>query len=120
MPRFYEDHPRGYDLDLELSFYEAEGVKYCLGSVGSFIMVCEACGSERFRDRLTSENCFCGHGLMVPLTFENMTKIPLPDGSRETTIEERRDMRLKAEAENPWRWIFGEKTEADYPRGFVK
>ena len=34
---------------------EVEGVEYCLGSVGSLVLACDACGEEHFRG---SENYF--------------------------------------------------------------
>ena len=72
MPRYGKDSAQGYDLDKELPFAEIDGVKYRLGSAGSFIMVCLTCGEEHFRDRVSPhEHCFKGHGQMVPLTYDN-------------------------------------------------
>ncbi len=124
MPRYYKDHKRGYDLDLELPFLESNGVKYCLGSSDSFILVCMECGEEHFRERpAIPGNCFQGCGPMVPLTFDNREqalKIWEQNGGRITTVQERKQIRLDDEERRPWHWQFGDKTEADFPLGYVK
>ncbi|MDA4845986.1 hypothetical protein [Hoeflea poritis] len=121
MPRYNEVTRRGYDLDLELPYYEVDGVKYRLGSAGSFILCCPKCGEQRFRDRITGrETCWRGHGNMVPVTFANKNDFPLPEGVTQTTVEHRRDQRLKREAANPYIYHFGDKAESDFPQGFIQ
>jgi hypothetical protein len=123
MPIFHKGFGRGYDLDLELEFYELDGVRYQLGTAGSFIMACAVCGAEHFRDRIAPENCFEGHGALAPLRLDEREKyiaIWQAAGDRITTTEERREKRIAREALAPWNWAFGEKTEADFPLGYAK
>jgi hypothetical protein len=125
MPRYYKDHAGGYDLDLELPFIEQNGVRYLLGSAGSLIVACPKCGEEHFRDRRSEhERCFtcCGPMEMVALADLRAKWDPLWEASGIPIIpvNARRAQRLKEEAERPWNWIFGNKTEADYPLGYVK
>lgn len=94
MPKYYKEHARGYDLDRELPFADIDGLRVQLGSAGSIIMICQQCGEEHFRERISeSECCFQGHGKMVPATFELVDKLrPMLEaqGIEFTTIEERR------------------------------
>ena len=123
MPRYYKNHGRGYDLDRELDFCDVEGIgRVQTGNAGSFILICTTCLEEHFRCELRSW-CFAGHGPMTPLTFELADQLqPTLEarGVRFTTVEYRRRRRLEREAQRPWDWVFGERTEADYPLGYVK
>lgn len=124
MPRYYKNHGRGYDLDLELPFCDVDGIgRVLVGSpCGSFIMVCVTCGEEHFRDEMRAW-CFQGHGPMVPLTAELSDRLqPIMEarGVKYTTIDYRRARRLEREGKHPRGWVFGRQTEADYPRGYCK
>ena len=124
MPRYYKDHNRGYDLTEELPFFEVDEVKYILGGAGSFILVCTKCGNERFRERITDgelrTSCFHCHGDVEPLSFDNLDRYRKLWGESVVPVSELKAERLKREAENPWGWKFGDKTEADFPLGYVK
>lgn len=93
---------RGYDLDLELPYWERDGVRYCLGSEGSMILGCPKCGEEHFRESIRHpENCFSCHTRMEPLTFGNRDKyiaIWTARGDHITTVDERKATRLEREA----------------------
>lgn len=123
MPRFYRDHPRGYDLDRELPFCDVPGIgRVQLGSADSFILICPTCHEEHFRCELRSR-CFEGHGPMVPLTFELSDQLMATQearGVKFTSVEYRRRKRLEREAAHPGGWVFGTQTEADYPDGYCK
>jgi hypothetical protein len=127
MPRYYKEYPRGYDLDLELPFIENDGERFQLGSAGSVILVCPTCGHERFREHANPrETCWNGHGPLKPLPLrgelkDSLHKKWLRRGDTFTTVEERRAKRLKdEEIDGPRNWVFGNKTEADFPSGYVK
>ncbi len=124
MPRYYAEHAKGYDLTEELPFIEIDGERYQLGTAGSLILICPTCGRERFRDRHDpGERCWNGHGPLVKLNLKDRPKYHamwLAQGDTLTTVEERKAIRLKEEAERPWNWVFGDKTEADFPAGYVK
>lgn len=126
MPRFYKEHARGYDLDLELPFIEIDGERCQLGTAGSLILICQNCGSERFReDHHPGETCWTCPGkiAMVKHTFRDRPKFLAmweANGEKLTTVAERKAERLKEEVERPWNWVFGDKTEADFPLGYVK
>jgi hypothetical protein len=51
-------------------------VTYCLGTAGSFIRVCPACGHERFRGEPNNslEHCWEGHGPLEVLTTDNLER----------------------------------------------
>lgn len=127
MPRFYRNHGGGYDLDRELPFREVEGIGRCqLGSADSFILICRQCFAERFRDSVWLElqqPCYRCGGPVSVLTFELADQLR-PDmearGIKFTTVAYRRRKRLEREATHPHDWVFGEKTEADFPEGYVK
>lgn len=123
MPRFYKEYGRGYDLDRELPFCDVPDVgRVQLGTAGSYIMVCKTCGDEHFREQMLSY-CFNGHGKMVPLTFElgdELRPMLEEQGITFTTVEQRKAKRLEEEKARPWNWVFGDKTEADFPLGYVK
>lgn len=127
MPRYYKDHRRGYDLDRELSFCDVDGIgRVQLTEYGSFILICRVCFAERFRDPLMLEaETPCGdHGPYVPLTFELLDQLrPTMEarGIKFTSVAYRRRKRLEREAHgSPVGWAFGERAEADYPRGYAK
>lgn len=126
MPRYYKEHAKGYDLDLELPFIEIKGERCQLGSAGSIILVCVTCGRERFREyHHPGETCWDGHGPMQPLPLRGelrgrLDRLWAGRGDTFTTVEQRRADRLKEEAERPWNWVFGDKAEADFPNGYVK
>jgi hypothetical protein len=126
MPKYYKEHARGYDLDLEFEFIEIDGVRCQLGTAGSVILVCPTCGAERFRERPSHlETCWKGHGEMVPLPLRGELRDKLhamwcESGDTFTTVEERKARRLEDEAKRPWNWVFGDKTEVDFPEGYVK
>lgn len=124
MPRYYKQHPRGYDLDRELPFCEIDGRRVQMGTAGSIIMVCEVCGEQHFREHVSQyESCFKGHGQMQPLTFDLADKLrPMlqAQGVKFTPVAERKAERLEDEQRRPWSWIFGDKTEADFQNGYVK
>lgn len=126
MPRYYKDHPWGYDLDFELPFTEHNYIRYQLGSAGSIILACPKCGEEHFRGyHSTHDRCFtCPNQPMEMVALKDLeTKwhpLWLAKGSRIVSVEERRAERLKREPKRPWGWQFGTKTEADYPLGYVK
>lgn len=128
MPRFYKEHARGYDLDLELPFLEANGVRYHLGSAGSMIWCCPVCGAEHFRIPISvdidrPEHCFDGHGPMELLTLNDVDRwdgLYASLGIKTTSVETRRAARIADEGARPWYWQFGNKTEADFPLGYVK
>ena len=127
MPRYYKNHARGYDLDVELPFCDVEGVGRCqLGSAGSFILICRRCFAERFRDQLVpslESPCYSCGGPISALTFalaETLRPQMEAQGIRFTTIEYRRRKRLESEAQRPWDWVFGTQTEADFPHGYCK
>jgi hypothetical protein len=125
VPRYYKEHARGYDLDEELPFIMIDGEKCQLGSAGSLILVCSTCGEEHFRDAhaINRDHCFKGHGPMGPLKFTDLPKYRAmweAKGDTIISIEQRRAERLADEKARPWDWQFGEKTEADFPRGYVK
>lgn len=129
MPRYYKEYGRGYDLDMELAFLEEGGVRYQLGSAGSMLWGCTTCGAEHFREPISvdpdrPENCFNGHGPMELIRLDELISkwhaVCAANGIKNTTIEERKLARLEDEAKRPWNWIFGHKTEADFPLGYVK
>ena len=134
MPRYYKDYPRGYDLDYELPFVEINGVRYQLGSAGSLILGCPKCGEEHFRQcgeehfrtyHSPNEYCFtCHKQPMEPIALKDLTTkwdpLWIAKGSRIVSAAERRACRFRKEAERPWDWQFGERTEADFPLGFAK
>lgn len=125
MPRYYKDHARGYDLDLELEFTEIDGVRYQVGSAGSLILGCPKCGEEHFRNYHSEhERCFTCRVPMEKIALRDLKTKWAPlweaSGCRIVPVEERRAQRLKEETECPWNWVFGRKTEADFPRGYVK
>lgn len=124
MPRFYQEHARGYDLNMEVPFIEVDGQRVKMGSAGSIIMACETCGEEHFREQISpNECCFQGHGQMKPLTFalaDKLRPVLEAQGVTFTTVEQRRSDRLEREKARPWDWVFGDKTEADFPLGYVK
>lgn len=126
MPRYYAEHARGYDLTEELPFIEIDGERCQLGTAGSLILICPLCGRERFREfHDPSETCWrCpGRVKMEKLTFASLPKYRAmwtAQGDALTTVAERKADRLKEEAVKPWHWVFGDKTEADFPDGYVK
>lgn len=125
MPRYYKEHARGYDLDLELEFILIDGERCLLGTAGSVIMVCRTCGEEHFRDSPSEhERCFQGHGQMHPLKLSDLPhfhEVWKSQGDTITAIEDRRTERLAKESSESFRgWIFGDKIETDYPDGYVK
>ncbi len=128
MPRYYAEHARGYDLTEELPFIEIDGERCLEGSAGSLILGCRVCGAERFRERADpNETCWtagpCRGQVMQPIKFserEHYHKLWLANGDTIIPVAERKAERLKLEAERPWGWQFGDKTEADYPLGYVK
>lgn len=124
MPRYYKEYGRGYDLNEELAFCEIDGTKYILGSAGSFILVCQKCGNERFREAITEgelrTKCFHCSSPMEPHTFDNLDRHRKLWGDTVIPISARKAERLKREAEIPHGWKFGDKTEADFPLGYAK
>jgi hypothetical protein len=125
MPRYYKEHQRGYDLTEELPFIEIDGEKYQLGSAGSLILICPQCGHERFREHHhPGETCWTCKG--VPMEKLRLADLPkyramwTAQGDTLTTVEQRKAQRLQEEVERPWNWVFGDKTEADFPLGYVK
>jgi hypothetical protein len=126
MPRFYAEHARGYDLGHELPFVEIDGKRCLLGSAGSLILGCDRCGAEHFREWADpNDTCFiCRGHVMRPMHLDDLATVWRPlweaTGGSHTTVEERKAQRLKLEAEFPRHWQFGDKTEADFPSGYVK
>lgn len=127
MPRYYAEHPRGYDLDYELPFIEIGGERCQVGSAGSLILCCPVCGHQAFREHVNlehMENCFDGHGRMELVKLSDLESrwrpLAIANGIKLTTTEQRRADRLQRESERPWDWQFGTKTEADFPDGYAK
>lgn len=127
MPLYYKGFPRGYDLDKETPFETCDGKRLQLGSADSFILCCMKCGDERFRDRISPhERCFTCHGPMEPRDIDNdeqrkiLHDIWTAKGDKIYSTEELKRHRLEKEATKPWDWIFGDKTETDFPLGYVK
>jgi hypothetical protein len=128
MPRYYAEFGRGYDLTLELPFLEADGKRYQLASAGSLIWCCKTCAAQHFRDPIVvnkdrPENCYDGHGPMTLMCLDDLPKwheLYEALGIKTTTPAERKALRLEDEVARPWNWVFGDKTEADFPEGYVK
>lgn len=131
MPRYYRDHPRGYDLDRELRFITIHGEPCLVGTADSIVLCCPVCAAQHFRmdptvyaDWTSQETCFDGHGRLEAQKLSELDSKwrPLYErlGITMTTAEERKARRLAEEAERPWNWVFGEKAEADFPDGYVK
>jgi hypothetical protein len=96
---------RRWDYERELPYWEgSDGLRYQLGSAGSFILACPTCGEEHFREipRPEWERCFTCHGPMELLTVERSEShyhaLWLAQGDRLTTVFERRMLRLEREA----------------------
>lgn len=127
MPRYSETSARGYDLDLEVRYEERNGVRYRLGSAGSYILGCLVCGRGRMRMVLEEEgNCLGCSTPMVPITYDNMEVYNaafVRSGRGElSTVAERRAERLAEEELRPWSVpaVFGNTREKDYPLGFLR
>lgn len=130
MPRYYRDHPRGYDLDEELSFIDINGERCQTGSAGSIILCCPVCARESMRlnptihgDWKSTENCYCGAMREAVRLSELDTRwrpLCAANGIKLRTLDERRASRLAEENVRPWNWVFGSLTEADFPQGYVK
>jgi hypothetical protein len=124
MPRYYQNHPGGYDLDRELPFCDVDGVgRVELASrTGGFLLICRTCLEEQERSELRAW-CVGGHGPMEPLTFDLADQLGptmAARGIKLTTVAYRRRRRLEREAANPDGWVFGTRIEADYPEGYCK
>lgn len=123
MPKFYKDKPLGYCLERELPFWDVPNVGRCqLSTAGSLILVCKTCGEEHFRSSPQAW-CFKGHGAMVPLNFalsDELRPMLEKNGVVFTTLEDRKRERLANEVKRPWNFVFGNKTEADFPLGYAK
>lgn len=123
MPRYSKDDEYGYDLDRELAFCELAGVRV-LAEGRQIILICRQCLRELSMHPAhpPAVAFHCHERPMRPFTFDLFDQLQptmRAVGLKPTTVEYRRGKRLEREAADREGRVFGQKTEADYPHGYV-
>lgn len=115
MPRFDRDDDRGYDLDEELFFVRINEVHYLLNSAAKPLRACPDCGDENCEDEAHS-------GLqLVPMgELATWRALWVRTGSELVAVDTRRNNRLEREKREPGTPHFFDRTEADFPLGYVE
>lgn len=119
MPRFSKETMSGYDLDEELFFKEVDGRRYMLNSIGQILLACNTCGCESSGHF----ECLDGHGPLEKVALEDLEhwrQLWTLNGLEVVSAKERRVIRLEIEQSSPGRPHFYNRTEADFPLGYVE